>query len=179
MKHGEGGPCSLADTCLVELVLLPRSCDAVCPAGNGQWLHCATTRRVPITGGPTSDHAPSGADCFLCHYMDNLDEVSGIPVLILHQCPTAHLGARFALFRTNELIQLRRQDIEIKTPKVDAIFGKCLWGEERLLTHDKHDTHFEIYLRNRKGWQQKTDWETREPQQCESCHHCTLISREM
>ena len=111
--------------------------------------------------------------------MDNLDEVSGIPVPILHQCPMAHLGARFALSRNNELVQLWQQDIKIKMPRVDAIFGKCLWEEERSLTHDEHDTHFEIYLRNRKSWQQKMAWETREPQQCESCHHCMLISREM
>ena len=89
--------------------------------------------------------------------------------------------AHFAQPRNNELVQLRRRDIEIKMPMVDAIFAKCLRpGEERSLTYDERCTYFEIYLRNRKGWQQKMSREARGPQQCESASvHHALIGRRM
>lgn len=45
---------------------------------------------------------------------------------------------------------------------VNGIFLKYLQGKEASLTINDLYVHFEIHLRNRKGWQKKSDKGTRE-----------------
>ena len=45
---------------------------------------------------------------------------------------------------------------------MDAVLAKYLDGKERSLTTDERWTSFWVHLRNRKGWQKKTDKGMRE-----------------
>ena len=108
-------------------------------------------------GGAHPDHVTPGAGGFQCHCVVIMDKVPSTTTYLCFVCK-ADLTQPIPANRNFELLNLKREDIEIDaSSKVDELFVWYLRGEEASFTREDLDTHFEVHIRNHKGWQKKVD----------------------
>jgi len=59
-------------------------------------------------------------------------------------------------------VKLKHEDIRMDVSQADFVLLKYLQGADDTLTDSDHEIYYEIHLKNRKGWQKKTDKGNRE-----------------